>query len=396
VLVLPLPLIIVLLGFPHISETIYTPSLPLIARELMTTPYWTEMSLSVYFMGFALGVAFWGFCCDWIGRRPALLAGLSIYTITCLILGSCSSIESLLFWRCFQAFGASAGSVVTQTMLRDVYEGKERHQIFALVSGALAFTPAIGPWMGGYIAMLFGWQASFYVLMIAGVFLFLYSIRYLPETCSRRSYPSEISWNLIAKMLQDRHLLRHVFLIALCNGIVFGFYAEAPFLFIDLMGFTPPAYGSFGLILCIAGLGASFISHKLNEMMSPEKIIGWAAMISMGGSINLLIAASMGLFDSTVGVAGVAYIVIGIALCFTGVGLLISNSLSIALKDYRNNLGIAGAFFGLLYYIGIACCMTAVSYLHNGTAYPMPLLFLLFSLILCKLGRSIRGCINLL
>ena len=92
VLVLPLPLIIVLLGFPHISETIYTPSLPLIARELMTTPYWTEMSLSVYFMGFALGVAFWGFCCDWIGRRPALLAGLSIYTITCLILGSCSRV----------------------------------------------------------------------------------------------------------------------------------------------------------------------------------------------------------------------------------------------------------------------------------------------------------------
>jgi Bcr/CflA subfamily drug resistance transporter len=384
--ILSLPLIIILLGFPHVSETIYTPSLPLIAKDLMTTPYWTEMSLSIYFVGFALGVAFWGFCSDKIGRRPALLAGLSIYTITCLLLGLCSSIETLLFWRFIQAFGASAGSVVTQTMLRDVYEGKKRHQIFAVVSGALAFTPAIGPWIGGYVAMLFGWQVNFYVLLTTGALLLLYCIRHLPETRHTKQN-SIISWSLITRMIRDKHLLRHIAFISLCNGIVFGFYAEAPFLFIELIGFTPPIYGSFGLILCIAGLGASFISHKLNEVMTPEHIIKQAAMICVIGSLNLLIAAWIGLFNQSVGIAGIIYIAIGIGLSFTGVGLLISNSLSLALKDYRDSLGVAGAYFGFVYYIGIACCMTAVSYLHNGTPYPMPLLFLFFSLLLYKLGH---------
>ncbi len=389
---LSLPLIIILLGFPHISETIYTPSLPLIAKELMTTPYWAEMSLAIYFVGFALGVAFWGFCCDRVGRRPALLAGLSIYTIFCLLLGLCSCIETLLFWRFLQAFGASVGSVVTQTMLRDLYDGKKRHQIFAVVSGALAFTPALGPWIGGYIAMLLGWQANFYALMIAGALLFLYCLRHLPETRSVK-FQSNIFWYLIVKMLKDRHLLRHVLLISLCNGIVFGFYAEAPFLFIELIGFTPPAYGSFGLILCVAGLGASFISHKLNEFMSAENIIKKASMICIVGSSNLLVAAWIGLFNPTVGIAGMAYIGIGIALIFTGVGLLISNSLSLALKEYKDTLGVAGAFFGFAYYIGIACCMTAISYLHNGTPYPMPLSFLLFSLLLYRLGSSVcKAC----
>jgi len=387
--ILPLPLIIILLGFPQISETIYTPSLPLITRDLMTTPYWTEMSLTIYFIGFALGVAFWGGCCDRIGRRPSLLVGLSVYTVTCFLLGMCSSINQLLFWRFLQAFGASVGSVVTQTMLRDIYEGKERHQIFAVVSGALAFTPALGPWIGGYTAMLFGWQASFYLLTIAGLLLFAYSLRYLPETCHIKNR-SGISWHVIAKMLKDQHLWRHIFLISLCNGIVFGFYAEAPFLFIDLMEFTPSTYGSFGLVLCCAGLGASFISHKLNEIMSPEMIIGWAALLIMSGSVNLLNAAWVGLFHPTISLAGMAYVILGIGLTFTGIGLLISNSLSLALKDYKDHLGLAGAFFGFAYYMGVACCMATVSYLHNGTPYPMPLLFLFFSLLLCKLGNSFR------
>jgi hypothetical protein len=110
-------------------------------------------------------------------------------------------------------------------------------------------------------------------------------------------------------------------------------------------------------------------------------------MICVIGSLNLLIAAWIGLFNQSVGIAGIIYIAIGIGLSFTGVGLLISNSLSLALKDYRDSLGVAGAYFGFVYYIGIACCMTAVSYLHNGTPYPMPLLFLFFSLLLYKLGQ---------
>lgn len=387
--VLPLPLIIILLGFPQISETIYTPSLPLITKDLMTTPYWIEMSLTIYFIGFAFGVAFWGWCCDQIGRRPSLLIGLSIYVVSCLLLGGSSTIQELLFLRLVQAFGASVGSVVTQTMLRDIYTGQQRHQIFAVVSGALAFTPAIGPWIGGYAAMLFGWQASFYLLTIAGALLFIYSLRCLPETCHTKSQNNDTR-NVIAAMLKDQRLWQHVLLISFCNGIVFGFYAEAPFLFIDLMEFAPSTYGSFGLVLCFAGLGASFISHRLNEIMSPETIIGWAATLIVAGAVNLLNAAWIGLFNPEINIGEMAYIVFGIALTFTGVGLLISNSLSLALKDYKEHLGLAGAFFGFAYYVGIACCMAVMSYLHNGTAYPMPLLFLFFSLLIYKVGNSLR------
>ena len=57
----------------------------------------------------------------------------------------------IVFARFIQAVGASAGSVVTQTIMRDVFSGQRRSQVFSIISGALALSPALGPFIGGYI-----------------------------------------------------------------------------------------------------------------------------------------------------------------------------------------------------------------------------------------------------
>ena len=49
-------LLIALVGFPQISETIYTPALPNVANGLQASAYMVETTLSIYFLGFALGV----------------------------------------------------------------------------------------------------------------------------------------------------------------------------------------------------------------------------------------------------------------------------------------------------------------------------------------------------
>ncbi|HZG81608.1 MAG TPA: Bcr/CflA family drug resistance efflux transporter, partial [Brevibacillus sp.] len=53
-------LFIVLVGFPQISETIYTPSLPDIAKHLQASSNMIQLTLSMYFLGFAFGVFCWG------------------------------------------------------------------------------------------------------------------------------------------------------------------------------------------------------------------------------------------------------------------------------------------------------------------------------------------------
>lgn len=53
-------LLIFLVGFPQISETIYTPSLPELASIMHATGNQIQQTLSIYFIGFALGVLCWG------------------------------------------------------------------------------------------------------------------------------------------------------------------------------------------------------------------------------------------------------------------------------------------------------------------------------------------------
>lgn len=53
-------LLIVLMGFPQISETIFTPALPEISRDFRVTAQTSQLLMGSYFMAFAVGVLVWG------------------------------------------------------------------------------------------------------------------------------------------------------------------------------------------------------------------------------------------------------------------------------------------------------------------------------------------------
>lgn len=72
-------LVTALLMFPQIVETIYSPALTDISRYFSISAAEAAQTLSVYFIGFAVGVLYWGRFSDRYGRRPALLAGLATY-----------------------------------------------------------------------------------------------------------------------------------------------------------------------------------------------------------------------------------------------------------------------------------------------------------------------------
>ena len=119
-------LIMMLAVFPPLSETIYTPSLPNLALSLKTSGQLVEWTVSFYFVGYALGIGAWGGVADLIGRKKAALFGIGIYLIGCLCCLSVTNISWLFFGRFILALGASVGSVITQTIIRDTFSGSER------------------------------------------------------------------------------------------------------------------------------------------------------------------------------------------------------------------------------------------------------------------------------
>lgn len=54
-----LMLIIVLVGFPQISESIFTPVLPALSHAMHVSASQVQLTMSTYFIAFAIGVLFW-------------------------------------------------------------------------------------------------------------------------------------------------------------------------------------------------------------------------------------------------------------------------------------------------------------------------------------------------
>jgi Bcr/CflA subfamily drug resistance transporter len=369
---IPISLLIALVGFPQISETIYTPALPDVANNLKATAYLVEASLAIYFLGFALGVLVWGAISDRIGRKPAMLIGICFYGIATIICGQANSIETLLTWRFFQAFGASVGSVITQTILRDAYDGTERAKLFSIMSGALAFSPAVGPLLGGFMTQYFGWRGNFIFLSVFAVILLVWTVLSLKETRPEKAVLLSISQlkALTFSMLTSKQLWGHILLISGTNGILFGFYQEAPFVFIEQLGFSPSTYGCMGLLIAAATLLASRVSYQKSQDWPNCFLIRLGSLCILFGGILFALVAVLDVLS--LGPLGLLYTILVLFLIFFGIGLIIPNSLSVALKSYRTAAGTAASVFGGCYYCLIATYTWLMGVLHNGTALPLP------------------------
>lgn len=372
-------LLIVLVGFPQISETIFTPSLPEIAKTLEVSMAVIQLTMSIYFFAFAFGVFYWGWLSDMIGRRPAILYGIVIYSLGCYLCYAANSIGYLLFARFIQAFGASTGSITTQTILRESYQGAERHRLFAQISAALAFTPAIGPLIGGYVGEYWGVKRVFLTLVVFSVFLFCYAYFQLPETRLVKGSQKVKLKPIFKEILKSPKVLTYGCLIGGINGIIFSYYAEAPYLFTDYFSMSLSHFGMLGILVATASIIGSLVSKKLLAKQEAEETItqGLNLMI-LGSGVLLSFSIGNGLKPSYQMIG----MLLGIFILLIGAGMVLPNCLSLALIDFKNVIGSAGAIFSLGYYFLVSGLTLGMSLLHSGSLVVMPVYFLIIILLM--------------
>lgn len=375
-------LLVFIVGLPQFSETVYTPALPDIARELNISDSLAEYTLTIYLIGFAVGTFLWGRTSDRWGRRPCVLIGLLIYIIGCMGCFLADSIFFLMVSRFIQAFGGSTGSVLGQAICRDVFHGSERGKVYSIVGTALSFSPAIGPVIGGIIDQVFGWSLIFLFLMGLGFFVISATYFNLPETYFP-SHSSRVSiFHIAVRMVKDVRVLTFGLIVAGCNGIAFSYYAEGPFYLIELLGMSPSVYGFTFIILAFFGMTGGYISKRLHEKSSSLTILQKGLWTIVIGSFIFLGGISIFSTLSTSS-EGIVFFTLGsMGIIFMGIGITIPNALSLALEAYTQSIGTASSLFGCYYYIIISLITFGMGTLHNDTIFPMPVYFFCIGLVM--------------
>ncbi|MDF2396327.1 MFS transporter [Pseudomonas sp. 3MA1] len=344
-----LPLAMALLMFPQIAQTLYSPALNDLGRAFGVAPAQAAQSLSVFVLGFAPGVLLWGRVSDRWGRRPALLGGLALYALALGLELQVQRFSALLLCQALAALGAAAGSVVTQTLLRDLFRGGELVRVFSLVGMLLAASPAIGLFSGSALVHAWGYRGALAGLLLLALALLGWCARALPETRP----PAQPRVPLVAtlwQMLGDPGIWRSALLVALFNIALLSYYSLGPFLFRDL-GQDEPGFGYSGVALALAsGLGAWLNRRLLGRGWNSATLLRLAALaVTVGGLGVTALQHSLWLVLPMLGVV-------------LGFGLAIPNILGSALTAYSDRLGSAGAWFGLFYYLLIGAGLLLVGW----------------------------------
>ena len=385
----PLYLIILVVAIPQLSETIYVAALPAMADDFNVTNNIIELTLTFYLIGFGIGVALWGALSDLYGRKPIFLLGFLIYAFSCLGCYFSSSIDAMFGFRFLQAFGASVGSVLGQAVARDVIKPEDRGRMFSIISMAMAFAPAIGPVIGGYTLEYYNWNVVFLVLVgIAIITIYLILVK-LPETLITKKeyhYGFLVLYKDCAKqMIKDKDIWGFGFLVGSVNGILFGYFAESPFYFIESLNVSNKMFGLLAFFICIPLLIVSFISKRCyKQNIHFISIIQGGIAIILITSIFFLLLVKLDFISTNSPFLAIFISYLCIFICIVGIAMIIPNCLSHALQNYGNFTGTAASLFGLYYYFVVAAMTALMSYLHDGSLTQLPV-FLVVQGILMSL-----------
>lgn len=221
-----LALLVALVAIGPISTDLYLPSLADMTRVFATDVSSIQLTLSVFVIGFAVAQLVYGPLSDGFGRRPVMLAGMSVYLAGCLLCTFAPSVNVLLIGRFLQAVGGCSGPVLARAVVRDLYPPEEGARILALTATAMALGPALAPFLGGYLHAAFGWQANFVALSVFAAVALVAVWRRLGET-NQHKYLTALSPTVLAetyaRLARDRTFLGHTWTLSLIYAAFFAF-----------------------------------------------------------------------------------------------------------------------------------------------------------------------------
>ncbi len=365
------------------TETAYTTCLPKISSDLNASPSEVQSGSSIYFYGFATGIFCFGGISDIIGRRPVILIGLSIFVIANIFIYFTDNITILLILRYIQAFGASVGSVGAQTMARDLYSGPQLSKLYASFAAGLAIMPSISSFIAGNILEQFGWRIVFIYLVCIFSILLIMCILYLAETLDLKNTKKRADYKgVFLTMLFDKKILCFGFMIGIFNGIMYGLYIEAPFIFMHHLSISPADYGSIILMQGISAAFGSIICLQLQALGVKGAILKRQGIIISIISCSSFVITAL-LWDNHLisNIDAACSIITCMMMQSFSYAIVMPLVLRYALEDYTKTNGTGGSIFGTYYYSIIATINVITTYLHDTNILKVSLFFLIGSMI---------------
>ncbi|MBD9462811.1 multidrug effflux MFS transporter [Pseudomonas sp. Pdm06] len=323
-----------------LSTNIILPAFAAIGEDLGVTARELGLTLSSFFITFALGQLVVGPLADRYGRQKLVLGGLSVFVVGTVIAGLASTLDVLIAGRIVQALGVCAASVLSRAIARDLFEGETLARALSLTMIATAAAPGFSPLAGSVLAVTLGWRAIFILVGLAAVVLAFFYVRDLGEThpADRRAPHSAKSVVLAYRrlVLDKRFILPALSMSLLMSGL-FASFAAAPAILMQGIGLTSVQTGlyfaSTVFVVFAAGMAAPRLAHRHGTRVIT--LLGIACAM-IGGGLLLVGPAVPGLW----------WYALSMVTFLWGMGLANPLGTAITMGPFGKEAGMASALLG--------------------------------------------------
>ena len=371
--------LVILSALGSFVNDMYSPSLPAMCKFFNTSVSLAQMGLTMGMIGLAIGQLLLGPLSDRYGRKPVLIASLSLFVVAAIASVFSPTIHVFNTCRLFQGMGASGGYFLARTIPADLFTGRALAKVMALVGAINGIAPASAPVIGGVTADAFGWKGIFIVLAILAVVILLLSPlmkESLPE--SRRTKGAW--WKALPgylTLIRNKSFMIHVCFKATALGMLFAYISASPFILQTHYGLSQTVYGlvmGANAVFVAAGSMVALRFHPLKKAAAIGTLFLIASVIPL--AIALYTIHNIWIFEVCMIVA------------LFGLGLIFSTTNTLAMNEGRDKAGEASAILGIGGYIvgAVASPLVGIGNVLHSTAICFVAVTVL--LTICSIGSA--------
>lgn len=162
------PLVIVLISGAFVAilnQTLLGTALPKIMVDLDLTENTVQWLQSVFMLVNGIMIPITAFLIGRFTTRSLFLTAMSLFSLGTLTAAISGSFEVLLLGRILQAAGAGIMMPLMQTILMLIFPIEKRGTAMGMFGLVIAFAPAIGPSLSGYIVEAASWRWLFWMIL---------------------------------------------------------------------------------------------------------------------------------------------------------------------------------------------------------------------------------------
>ena len=198
-----IPLMAVLLSGAFITilnQTLLATALPPIMKDLQVTESTVQWLQSIFMLVNGIMIPITAFLIGKFTTRKLFITAMSIFAFGTLIAAVSPNFAFLLLGRVFQGAGAGIMMPLLQTIMFLLFPIEQRGKAMGMYGLVIAFGPAIGPSLSGYLVDNFAWKSVFYVVLPIALVIIIAAF-FLLKNVTELTNPKMDYWSIVLSTL---------------------------------------------------------------------------------------------------------------------------------------------------------------------------------------------------